>query len=998
MSCRIITNQRHSKLTSYSRLLWLLCVMLFIMLLLRDAAWAQRGRNTEREVPYDPFEKVVHLTPELARTPRGLAALRWYHEQKAAGLLPRRYERDDSSKTRYFRIWDDDVNGPVPMRFEHVGSDMHNPSVSGFRLWASYHALQAGGITDQQVVDYIEYLADRTPYNTANIDPSKGAIENTIALYGQPVDVDGNGIVEVLWYDLLFPGAAGFVDAWDLTPEGNSADILHVARLGDLVVWTSTVAHELHHLIQLNYDSNDHVFVVEGTAEGGIIPVGLEAFYPGYLAYPSAYTLPGYEFNHDHMSYERSALFFTYVAQRIGVRNMYTITQDPGYLTQGIVNSFHSVDFDVPLDELIFDWHIANYLNDQSVRPEWGYETESRTDVRASPYKILHGSHDHALPLHTRSHAPGSPLYIAFENMPQLELFFKVENGRNAGALRSVFMQFDAHDELMQLFDVPLNSKYPIHDHIHRGVWLIAHVDPDASWATVTYEANWNSPLDPVGSDSVATVVYDDGTTATPPGFDQQGVFYDLTETGQVAVRFVPRSFFDEAGELYLSNLWLPAYWFDYWPHVYGGVSAGAKREVEWFVYSHKDNEPDSVLYSGIAEDASGLETPTTWDTQLFAVDMVPGTIGPLPDTVYIAFTPTMVENNGMSIQASASNQTEDVALVMHSTLLGTGALERWWDLKTINNDGVLATGGTRNTVPPVRARFALGPPGELQFSGGIADQSFPRATAISHLVLPEATGGVPPIDYTLTPDLPAGLGFVSTTRTISGTPTDVTMVPVRYTYKATDANGSVGSLEFNIEVYARVHFAQGLADQSFPRTQPIVPLILPEATGGLSPISYSLAPALPTGLGFVTSTRTISGTPTEVTPAPVQMTFTAVDSAGDAASLLFNIEVLSPVAAEYRALPESFSMRGNYPNPFQQSTQLVIDLPWSAWVTVEVMDLTGRRVLTVPAERLDSGWGRSVEVTMTGPGLPSGLYLYRMTVTSPEGSSSHTGRFMRIR
>ena len=263
----------------------------FIALVLCDTAQAQRGHHTEHEALYDPFEKVVHPTPELARTPRGLAALRWYHEQKAAGLLPRPSKSDDAQQTRYFRIWDPDMNESVDMRFEQVGSNLHNPSVSGFRLWAGYNELRVGTINDQQIADLTEYSARSTPNNTSNIDPGKGAIENTVALYGEPTDADGNSIVEVLWYDLLFGGAAGFVDGWDLTPEGNGADIIHVASAQKDPLWlASTVAHELHHLIQFNYGT-DHVFVDEGMAEAGVIPTGLVAFYPYYLDYPSAYML-----------------------------------------------------------------------------------------------------------------------------------------------------------------------------------------------------------------------------------------------------------------------------------------------------------------------------------------------------------------------------------------------------------------------------------------------------------------------------------------------------------------------------------------------------------------------------------------------------------------------------------------------------------------------------------------------------------------------------------
>jgi subtilisin family serine protease/Leucine-rich repeat (LRR) protein len=192
------------------------------------------------------------------------------------------------------------------------------------------------------------------------------------------------------------------------------------------------------------------------------------------------------------------------------------------------------------------------------------------------------------------------------------------------------------------------------------------------------------------------------------------------------------------------------------------------------------------------------------------------------------------------------------------------------------------------------------------------------------------------------------------------------------------------------------VSFTVTVADQSFPHAQAIVPLILPEATGGVSPIVYSLAPALPTGLAFDASTRTISGTPTVVT-ASMPYTYKASGAGGSAASLEFNIEVVSPVHVETESLPEIFAIRGNYPNPFRDRTRLVLDLPWSARVAVEVLDVTGRRVLTVPAVELSAGWERSLE--LRGVALSSGLYLYRLIATASGGTvSTHVGRFVQIR
>ncbi len=191
------------------------------------------------------------------------------------------------------------------------------------------------------------------------------------------------------------------------------------------------------------------------------------------------------------------------------------------------------------------------------------------------------------------------------------------------------------------------------------------------------------------------------------------------------------------------------------------------------------------------------------------------------------------------------------------------------------------------------------------------------------------------------------------------------------------------------------IHFADGVADQTFTMGAAITALVLPEAASGTSPYTYTLEPALPAGLTFDQATRTLSGTPTVVTPA-TPYTYKAADANGSTDSLTFSIEVYSPTSAEHESLPEAFALHGNYPNPFRHSTRLMMDLPWPARVTVEVMDVVGRRVLTVPSVDLAAGWHRSVDLSAAA--LPSGLYLYRVHASSQEGRAVHAGRFVHVR
>jgi len=107
-------------------------------------------------------------------------------------------------------------------------------------------------------------------------------------------------------------------------------------------------------------------------------------------------------------------------------------------------------------------------------------------------------------------------------------------------------------------------------------------------------------------------------------------------------------------------------------------------------------------------------------------------------------------------------------------------------------------------------------------------------------------------------------------------------------------------------------------------------------------------------------------------------------------------IAVAIEETGERGSLPEKFVVHSNYPNPFQETTQLTFDLPWQAHVRVEVIDVIGRHVMSVPESDMMAGWSKSIE--LNGAALPAGLYLYRVIADSPTERSVQVGRFVRIR
>jgi hypothetical protein len=95
--------------------------------------------------------------------------------------------------------------------------------------------------------------------------------------------------------------------------------------------------------------------------------------------------------------------------------------------------------------------------------------------------------------------------------------------------------------------------------------------------------------------------------------------------------------------------------------------------------------------------------------------------------------------------------------------------------------------------------------------------------------------------------------------------------------------------------------------------------------------------------------------------------------------------------------LPTEFALDGNYPNPFNPSTTIQFDLPETAEVSVEIVDMLGRQVMTVPAQTMQAGADRQIQVNASN--LASGVYVYRLVVkTSDSNPEFKTGRMTLIK
>ncbi len=93
---------------------------------------------------------------------------------------------------------------------------------------------------------------------------------------------------------------------------------------------------------------------------------------------------------------------------------------------------------------------------------------------------------------------------------------------------------------------------------------------------------------------------------------------------------------------------------------------------------------------------------------------------------------------------------------------------------------------------------------------------------------------------------------------------------------------------------------------------------------------------------------------------------------------------------------PTTFTLNGNFPNPFNPSTQISFDLPEAAQVQLLVYDLLGRNVFAKNYGNVSAGFDQSI--TVNGENWASGVYVDQLKMNATDMTTSVMGKFMLLK
>lgn len=271
-------------------------------------------------------------------------------------------------------------------------------------------SMWTAGNVNQTIVDAVKNAFD----NSTPANASKGVYQTNVETFGTPPNVDGDSKIVIFLLNIPdgYSGKVGegFVAGYFYSvnqslshPNSNKSEIyyldckpLNLTTTGGLATGMSTTAHEFQHMIHYNYHPGGQVtFFNEAMSLVAEVVCGYGLYgqsgTQGYANNTNRYLLNWNSADGTDVlkDYSRAARFALYLYEQFGVNVL-------KYFVQSVKTGIDAFDNDVfpklgtarRFSDILLDWFIANYINDKSVDPKWGYTYTPLTKVNPSSISL----------------------------------------------------------------------------------------------------------------------------------------------------------------------------------------------------------------------------------------------------------------------------------------------------------------------------------------------------------------------------------------------------------------------------------------------------------------------------------------------------------------------------------------------------------------------------------------------------------------------------------
>lgn len=272
-------------------------------------------------------------------------------------------------------------------------------------------------------------------------NPSKGIYQTVTETFGiLPQDVDGDPRIIILILDIKdgYDGDGGYIAGYfhsyheftrDQYPYSNKAEIYFLDGVENnfstddgLQVAMSTTAHEFQHMIHFMYILDDETIFDEAWSLIAEVICGYPIYTQSYYAGESNQFFFEWRRTDPNVliDYSRAARFALYLKEQFGNQIFKAYLENNIKAANGINTTLQKLGSSRRFIDILEDWFIANYLNDKSIDPKWGYDYSNlpkmKSKINANP-NISSTSNVYKYGVQYITFNNGKDLNISFNNL-----------------------------------------------------------------------------------------------------------------------------------------------------------------------------------------------------------------------------------------------------------------------------------------------------------------------------------------------------------------------------------------------------------------------------------------------------------------------------------------------------------------------------------------------------------------------------------------------------